>query len=286
MASKLRLFVLFTLSLVLLCGVVWAALELSGQSNKTAADAGSSAADMEMASLDSIKPSTKAPAASQSKDEALRGKIKSADKKYQATLSKAKSEIDGKGEVSEPTRKKGMGEARTYRDANEEYAKYWDSQNLPSRAKLAREVGASRMASAEMAFNEIDSDKINAYNRQQDSMRQAQSEYLKDAKQDTSEQDRAAIKSGMNASLDKVGGDLSSLLSTATSLLSQVQRQVGGVSNFSAGGCARQVAANPTALTSPVEGVANLLQPLQALTSLLSNMSSNVDSLRADVNAL
>ena len=291
MARRLRMIVICVLSLVLLCGVVWAAYELAGQSNKTAADAGSSAADMEMASIDSVKPSTKAPATSQtqSKESSLRNKVKSADDKYKASLSTAKSEISGSGKVSEGTRNKGMGHARAFRDANEEFAKYWDSQNLPSRARLAREAGASRMASADMAFNEVDSAKIDAYNRQQNSLREAQSAYLKDAKEDTTDEDRAAIKSGLKTSLNKVNNDVDSLYSTAVSLLSQVQQHVGLVTSPpTVGGCARQIVSNPTLLTSdnPADGIANLLGPLQALVSLLSNMGGNLDTLLADVDAL
>lgn len=42
---------------LLIAGLVYAGAELPGQANKNAADAGSTGADMEMASLDTIKQS-------------------------------------------------------------------------------------------------------------------------------------------------------------------------------------------------------------------------------------
>lgn len=72
--KKMRKIALWTLLVVMLAGLVWAGLDLLGQSNKSAADAGSSAADMEMASLDSIKQSTKS-ACDWNQERALRKKL-------------------------------------------------------------------------------------------------------------------------------------------------------------------------------------------------------------------
>lgn len=88
-------------------GLVWAGMNLMGQSNKSAADAGSSAADMEMASLDSIKQSTKS-ACDWNQERALRKKIDAADASYRTKLAGAKSEIERTGEVSEATRSAGI----------------------------------------------------------------------------------------------------------------------------------------------------------------------------------
>lgn len=53
-------------------------------------------------------------------------------------------------------------------------------------AKLAREAGTSRVKSAEMAFNNVDASKIDAYNDQQVSLRKAQKAYFSEAKEDVS----------------------------------------------------------------------------------------------------
>ena len=73
-SKKMRKIALWTLLVVMLAGLVWAGMNLMGQSNKSAADAGSSAADMEMASLDSIKQSTKS-ACDWNQERALRKKL-------------------------------------------------------------------------------------------------------------------------------------------------------------------------------------------------------------------
>ena len=290
MTRKLREIFLVAFMTVLVCGLVWAVAELSGQSNKSAADAGSSAADMEMATLDPIKPSTEA-TGDANKETAIRNKIMKADNAYKSKLAQAKSETNSKGKVSPGTRDAGMTAARQYKAANDEYAAYWDSQKCGSRAQLAREVGESRMKSAEMAFNDVSSDKVNAYNKQQDRVRTAQKAYFKDAKKDVSESDRAAIKSGVTPRLKKIGGDLTTLLSTVTGLLNQVQQQVGGSMNFSPsgiGGCAQKmVSEGPSSVTAAApEGVAELLSPLKSMLSLVQSMSGNVTGMISDINSL
>lgn len=292
MARKFRSFILMVLVATLVCGLVWAALELSGQSNKSAADAGSSAADMEMASLDSIKPSTSAPEGA-NQETAIRNKIQQADSAYKKQLAKAKSEINANGKVSESTRSAGMSAAHKYKAANDEYAAYWDGKNCASRAKLAREVGESRVKSADMAFNDASSDKIAAYNKQQDKVRKAQKEYMKDAKTDVSDADRADIKSSLMPRLKTLSGDLTGLIGTVTGLLSQVQQQVGGsfsLDTASIGGCARKAVEEGPAMATKASNLAEnsseLLAPLTSLLSLLQSMASNVTGMISDISSL
>ena len=189
-SKKMRKIALWTLLVVMLAGLVWAGLDLLGQSNKSAADAGSSAADMEMASLDSIKQSTKS-ACDWNQERALRKKIDAADASYRTKLASAKSEIERTGKVSESTRSAGIALAKQFQNASENYAAFWDKNNGKTRAKLAREAGASRVKSAEMAFNNVDASKIDAYNDQQASLRKAQKAYFSEAKEDVSPQDLA-----------------------------------------------------------------------------------------------
>ena len=149
-SKKMRKIALWTLLVVMLAGLVWAGLDLLGQSNKSAADAGSSAADMEMASLDSIKQSTKS-ACDWNQERALRKKIDAADASYSTKLAGAKSEIERTGKVSESTRSAGIALAKQFQNASENYAAFWDKNNGKTRAKLAREAGTSRVKSDEMA---------------------------------------------------------------------------------------------------------------------------------------
>ena len=199
--KKMRKIALWTLLVVMLAGLVWAGLDLLGQSNKSAADAGSSAADMEMASLDSIKQSTKS-ACDWNQERALRKKIDAADASYRTKLASAKSEIERTGKVSESTRSAGIALAKQFQNASENYAAFWDKNNGKTRARLAREAGASRVKSAEMAFNNVDASKIDAYNDQQASLRKAQKAYFSEAKEDVSPQALASLKSSVTPKLE------------------------------------------------------------------------------------
>ena len=274
--KKMRKIALWTLLVVMLAGLVWAGLDLLGQSNKSAADAGSSAADMEMASLDSIKQSTKS-ACDWNQERALRKKIDAADASYRTKLASAKSEIERTGKVSESTRSAGIALAKQFQNASENYAAFWDKNNGKTRAKLAREAGASRVKSAEMAFNNVDASKIDAYNDQQASLRKAQKAYFSEAKEDVSPQDLASLKSSLTPKLEKMGSDLMALVQSVTKDQVGSTLSVGGI-----GGCAKQVATGGgTAAVN--NGVASLLSPLQSLLSLVQSMGSNVQGMLSDI---
>jgi hypothetical protein len=138
-----------------------------------------------------------------------------------------------------------------------------------------------------MAFNPVDSAKIDAYNRQQDTLRKALSAYLEDAKNDVSDQDRADIKSGLQSRLQQVGSDLVTLTARVTDLLSQVQQQLGtGLSPSTIGGCAKTMAQSPSAGSAAAEGVSGLLSPLKSLLSLVQSMAGNVKGMISDAAAL
>ncbi len=280
--KKMRKIALWTLLVVMLAGLVWAGLDLLGQSNKSAADAGSSAADMEMASLDSIKQSTKS-ACDWNQERALRKKIDAADASYRTKLASAKSEIERTGKVSESTRSAGIALAKQFQNASENYAAFWDKNNGKTRARLAREAGASRVKSAEMAFNNVDASKIDAYNDQQASLRKAQKAYFSEAKEDVSPQDLASLKSSLTPKLEKMGSDLMALVQSVTNILSQVKDQVGSTLSVGGiGGCAKQVATGGgTAAVN--DGVASLLSPLQSLLSLVQSMGNNVQGMLSDI---
>lgn len=280
MSFKCSRIVLWALLVVMVAGLVWAGLELSGQANKTAADAGSNAADMEIASLDTIKKASTGPAIDWKKESALKKKINQADAAYRTQLAKAQSDITSTGKVASTTRDAGMKGATTFQQACENYAAFWDKNNGKTRAKLSREAGASRIKSADMAFNDISSEKIDAYNAQQDSLRAAQQGYFADAKGDLSDKDKADIKAGMKPRMDMLMSNMSNLVQQVIGLLSQVQQAAGG--GMSVGGCAKQVATSASSGENPVTG---LLSPVQALLTLAKSMLSNVQGMNTDLNA-
>lgn len=282
MGKKLKRSLLWALLLLALAGLVWAAAELSGQANKSAADAGSNAADMEMASLEMIKPSKTAPNCNWALEKKLRKELERIDKDYRKILARAQSDIAGNsGKVSPETRAKGMKSAELFKATSEKYAAMWDKCKCTSRAKLARETGESRMKSAAMAFNDVDSDNVDAYNEQQDSMAAARRAYVEDAKTDLSDKDRAALKSNLLPKAEKIADNLAALGQGVTGLLGQIQSQA--TDPVAIGGCARQVVSD----TGPEAGSATaLLSPVKSLMSLIQSMTGNVQGMISDIMTL
>lgn len=280
-SHKYRRVLMWFLLTLLFAGLVYAGAELMGQANKNAADAGSTGADMEMASLDSIKQSKSNPV-NWSEEQRLHKKINALDSEYKTHVNKARSEAASAGSVSAGTRSAGIACADRYQKACEDYASFWDKNNGKTRARLARETGKSRIANAQMTFNDVDSSRISAYNDQQDALAKARRAYLDEAKTDVSDADRGAIKSALQPRLNKMTGDVQNLISSVTSLLDQVKGQAGGMGVGAIGGCAKSVATGGGA----AGGASALLSPLTNLLSLAKSLGSNVTSMLSDIQAL
>ena len=84
---KIRKSLVWAFLALLMAGLVYAGVELMGQANKNAADAGSTGADMEMASLDTIKQSQTSKV-NWNEERSLRKKIDQADSAYRAQVEK------------------------------------------------------------------------------------------------------------------------------------------------------------------------------------------------------
>ena len=277
---KLRKSLVWAFLALLIAGLVYAGVELMGQANKNAADAGSTGADMEMASLDTIKQSQTSKV-NWNEERSLRKKIDQADSSYRAQVEKARSDIASTGKVSDGTRAAGLASAEKFRQANDTYAAFWDKNNGKSRAKLAREAGLARVKNADMTFNDVNSDKIKAYNEQQDALTKARKDYLAEAKNDVSASDRTDIKRTLTPRLNKMTGDVNNLVSSITSLLDQVKSQAGGMGVGAIGGCAKQAATS-----GPSNGASALLSPLMGLLNMVKGLGSNVNGLMSDLSSL
>jgi len=284
MNPKTRKILIWTLAIVLLAGLVWAIEELAGISNKTCADAGSGAAKSEMVNVSSVKEPAKAKAKTGKKPtKTYLAKIEQADADYLKILDTAKAEISSTGKVSDATRKSGLAAAKNFQQACEEYAVFWDKNKNASRANLMRETGASRVLSAEMSLNDIDKAKIEAYNKQQASVRKAQSEYMNEAKTDLSAEDRAALKAELGPKVQDITNNLNTLMQAVTGLLGKVKDQVasGGIAG-AVGGCATTSGSGG----SPAGNISALLAPLNALMDLVKSMLTNAQGLMTDLNGL
>lgn len=266
------------MALLAACGIAIAASELAGQSNKTCADAGISGADMELASLDTIKQSESNPV-DWMKERDLRKKIDVINDKYMALAKKAAAEAEAAGKVTDNTRSAGLACAQDYKAANETYAQFWEQNNGKTRARLAREAGEARIKNADMTFNEIDSDKVDAYNDQMKVLAEARQDYLEEAKTDVSAEDRAAIKSDLMPRVQGLATNFMTLLDRIKNLLSEVKTQ------FTSGGLGGLASCSSNALQSD-NPAAQLLSPLTSLMSLVQSMASDAKSLSDDLSSL
>lgn len=282
MLAKLkgRKYLLWALALLTACGIAIAVSDLSGQANKSCADAGLSGADMEMATLDAIKkPAKPKSTINWSKWNSLEKKVNAADAQYTKIVAKAQSEISANGKVSDATKNAGFAAAKKFQNASENFAKFLTANNCITRAKVARETGNARIKNADMTFNEIDSDKISAYNDQMEVLADARKAYLEEAKTDVSAEDRASIKDTLLPRLNNMTSQVSTLATNVSSLLSQVKDQVlgGGVGGLVS--CTRDVAAsdNPAA---------KLLSPITSLLDLIKSLGSNISGMIDDISSL
>lgn len=269
------------LLLAMTAGLVWAGAELLGQANKSAADAGSNAADLEMASLDMIKPSTNAPNVNWNQLSKIRKQMDANTAQYK----KLAASVQGDS-VSPQTKEKGMKLAKDFQVLCEKEAKLWDqAKNCPTRAKLAREAGVTRVANAEMTFSGADQDKIDAYNKQMEKMQDARSSYVSDAKGDLSEQDRADLQQTLLPKAQNLLSSVTGLSTQVAALLSDVTSQAGGALSgdpMAIAGCARQVAGS----SSSDNPAAALLYPVKALYGMVTSLLSNIESLISDIMSL
>lgn len=279
--QRLRKFLVAAFLTALTAGLVWAGAELLGQANKSAADAGSNAADLEMASFDMIKPSSNAPNVNWSQERSLRKQMDANTAQYKRIV----SSLNGQ-KASESTRSQGMKLAYAFRDLSEKYAAVWDAAgNCQTRAKLAREAGISRVASAEMAFSGADADKIDAYNKQMKKLQDARSDYVDDAKNDLSAEDRKSLQDNLLPKAQNLLSSVTTLSTQVTNLLSEVTSQAGSLASgdpMAIAGCARQALSGASS-DNPAMA---LLSPVKALSSMVMSMLSSVKGLISDIMSL
>ncbi len=280
MNPKVKRIILWVLALTLMAGLVYATADLLGQTNKKAADAGSNATDMEMATLDTIKKPAKSDNINWAEITPVDRKLKSIDAKYKVAVDKAGAE-KAAGTVSEATRSEGMSLAQQYHDTALQLAAVYEKNNMITRAKTVRQLAKTRLANADMSFNEVDSARIDAYKAEQAKLGEARKAYF--AENDLSAADKAELKRNVLPRVQQTSTNLLELVDTVASLVLQVKNQVGGgVSAASIGGCAKSAVSS----AASGGGVTSLLGPLQALLSLAQGMSGDAQSLASDLSSL
>lgn len=268
------------LALLAACGIAIAAADLAGNANKTCADAGLQGANTEMMTLDLVKQSESNPIDWQ-QERKLRKAIDAQDAKYQKLVAQAQNEIQGKGSVEAATREAGLACASDFKAASETYAAFWEQNNGITRAKLARQAGEARMKNAEMTFNEIDSDRVAAYNEEMDKLAQARSEYMEEAKTDVSEQDRAAMKADLTPRINTLMTQGNTLVQNILSLIDQVKASTDSLASGDIGAI---TSCASTAVSG--NGPMALLSPLTSLLDLVKSFISNLQSFSSDLESL
>ena len=268
------------LALLAACGIAIAAADLAGNANKTCADAGLQGANTEMMTLDLVKQSESNPIDWQ-QERKLRKAIDAQDAKYQKLVAQAQNEIQGKGSVEAATREAGLACASDFKAASETYAAFWDQNNGITRAKLARQAGEARMKNAEMTFNEIDSDRVAAYNEEMDKLAQARSEYMEEAKTDVSEQDRAAMKADLTPRINTLMAQGNTLVQNILSLIDQVKASTDSLASGDIGAI---TSCASTAVSG--DGPMALLSPLTSLLDLVKSFITNLQSFSSDLESL
>lgn len=268
------------LALLAACGIAIAAADLAGNANKTCADAGLQGANTEMMTLDLVKQSESNPIDWQ-QERKLRKAIDAQDAKYQKLVAQAQNEIQGKGSVEAATRETGLACASDFKAASETYAAFWDQNNGITRAKLARQAGEARMKNAEMTFNELDSDRVAAYNEEMDKLAQARSEYMEEAKTDVSEQDRAAMKADLTPRINTLMTQGNTLVQNILSLIDQVKASTDSLASGDIGAI---TSCASTAVSG--DGPMALLSPLTSLLDLVKSFISNLQSFSSDLESL
>ena len=279
--QRLRKFLVAVFLTALTAGLVWAGAELLGQANKSAADAGSNAADLEMASIEFSKPPAEAVNVNWGEINRLRKQMQTNTDQYKRLVSGLNGE-----KASASVQAQGMKLANAFRDLCEKEAKLWDAAgNCPTRARLARETGLSRVASAEMALSGADADKIDAYNEQMSKMQDARSGYTADAKKDLSLADRQSLQSSLLPKAQSLLTSVTTLSSQVTGLLKEVTSQAGSIASgdpMAIAGCARQAISGASS-DNPAMA---LLSPVKALSSMVMSMLSSVKGLISDIMSL
>jgi hypothetical protein len=257
--------------------------ELSGLANKSAADSGLASADLEMSSLETIqKPAKNPPPVDWKQEQRLKKELEKLDAEYKSIAVKAQGQA--RQGIDDATRKALLSAAGEFKATSDQYAAVWEKGNCVTRARLAREAGASRVASAELIVAGADKNKIEALSTQQNKLSEARKAYIEEAKanQELSAEDKAALRSNLMPRAQKLVSDTANLITQVTDLLNQIRQQanpsalVGGIS-----GCATTGGGK-----SAEDSVSQLLSPVTSLLSLVKGLAGNAQGLVSDITSL
>ena len=270
------------LLLTLIAGLLYATGTELMKTSKAATTAANNGVDQEMAVIESttVKPQSNSNIA-WGKIQQLEKQLKQNSTQYKQLISKASSEKEANdGNVTDATRQAGQASAQKFSQISEELAATWEKGNCITRAKTVRATAKSRLANAEVAFNNVNSDAISKYNEESNLMSEANIESMKDVKADASPADLAKLKDNLVPQLNKMISDNTALVKQVGELFNQVRQMASGDVGAMAG-CAKSVVSGAV-----TDGPAGLLKPLTSLLNLVKGMGSNLATTLKAVTAL
>ena len=271
--------------------LVWAGAELSGQANKSSADAGSNSMDMEMATMDTVQPpkdekkakKAEAPNCDWQAERDIRKQIDANNEEYKGYADKAQSERNSAGVVSAPTKEKVLGLAQEYKGLNDDYAAMWDACNCKTRAGVARDAGNTRVSSADvLVADQIDDTKTDKLEADQQKLRTSRRAYVEEASKndELSKQDKQNIRTNTLPKAQAVVQNATAYLSQIQSLVNQIQSAASMVSSGNVAGMAS------CAARSAASGDIELLTSVKTLLALATSLLGNAEDLQADVEMI
>lgn len=277
--KKIRKLVLWLVLCTLFAGLVWAADSLLSMADSNTTEAASIGAKDELAVVQTaaVPTKVKSPNLNWNKVNQLTKRLMDNSRQYDTLITQAGSQ-KMMGQVSDATREAGMRSAQEFNTVSQELAALYEKGNCITRAKSVRAAAKSRLANAEMVFNKINADNINAYSDQRKALYAASDENLAEIKKDASEKDIAGLKTFMIPRLTALSTSTIKLVSQIVKMVDDIRRIAGG-DIVAIAGCVKQV------VTSGSEGPAGLLRPMMALMSMVKDMGANlvstIDTIRA-----
>lgn len=270
--KKTRKIVLWLILGLLFSGLVWAAGEgLLSMAETNTTEAASIGAKDELSVVQTAAVPTKTKNnINWTEINRLTKQLGQNTNQYEKLVAQAGAEKKG-GQVNAATRSAGMNSAQEFNRISQQLAATYEKGNCITRAKSVRAAAKSRLANAEMAFNNLDADKINAYSEDRSAMYAASDENLAEIKTDASPQDLAGLKAYMLPRLERLSSDTGKLLGQITKLLDEI-RKVGGGDINAIAGCAKSV------ISGSAEGPGGLLKPVMALLNMVKDMGGNIIS--------
>lgn len=270
--KRIRKIVIWTILATLFSGLIWAAADsLLSMAETNTTEAASIGAKDELSVVQTAAVPTKTKNnINWTQINQLTKQLGQNTQEYEKLVAQAGAEKKG-GQISVATRNAGMNSAQKFNNISQQLAATYEKGNCITRAKSVRAAAKSRLANAEMAFSNLDADKINAYSEDRSAMYAASDENLAAIKTDASPQDLAGLKAYMLPRLERLSSDTGKLLGQITKLLDEIRKAGGGDVNAIAG-CAKSV------ISGSAEGPGGLFKPVMALMNMVKDMGGNIAS--------